>query len=62
MNLGPTELLVVLFVLAIPALVIVFVVVVLSVLRQRTCNEPVPPATTAGGSVADEVAKLVAPT
>lgn len=60
MNLGPTELLIVLFVLAIPALVIVFVVVVLSLRRQRTRDERDPAATTAGVSVADEVAKLVA--
>ena len=59
MNVGAPELLI-LLVLAIPALVIVLVVVVLAVRRQRTHDEPVPAATTAGVSVADEVAKLVA--
>jgi hypothetical protein len=60
MNLGPTELLIVLVVLAVPALFGVFVVVAVSVLRQRTRDELDPSATTAGVSVADEVAKLVA--
>ena len=51
MNLGPAELLIILFVLAIPALVIVLVVAFLA--RRRSRDEP-------GTSVADEVAKLVA--
>ena len=60
MNLGAPELLIILFLLAIPALVIVFVLVVRSVRRQPTGDASVPTAATAGVGVADEVAKLVA--
>jgi hypothetical protein len=59
MNLGASELLIIL-VLAVPALVVGLVVVVVSARRQRTRDEPVPADTTAGVSVADEVAQLAA--